>query len=199
MRATLTLTALLLASAASAGPIEDARAALALVPAKEELKPHSPTPPCPNCQCGCTVTGKCTCKDCDHPQLTKTEAEKDMYGGIPPGPYPYPYFPGKTYVGDCCPGGQCSIRSAPVLQAPTYTWYYFADDASQAALLCNGRQIGGYDLVRREYTELKHGKWGRQGAKCPCNPPAAPTYSPCSFGTCGIGGCPGGCSSCGRR
>jgi hypothetical protein len=31
--------------------------------------PHLPTPPCPNCQCGCTVTGQCTCKDCDHPAL----------------------------------------------------------------------------------------------------------------------------------
>ena len=34
-----------------------------------DLKPHLPTPPCPNCQCGCTVTGQCTCKDCDHPAL----------------------------------------------------------------------------------------------------------------------------------
>jgi hypothetical protein len=32
--------------------------------------PHLPTPPCPNCQCGCTETGQCTCKDCDHPART---------------------------------------------------------------------------------------------------------------------------------
>ena len=36
---------------------------------RSALMPHLPTPPCPNCQCGCTVTGSCTCKDCDHPQL----------------------------------------------------------------------------------------------------------------------------------
>ena len=35
-----------------------------------EVVPHLPTPPCPNCQCGCTVTGQCVCKDCDHPLLT---------------------------------------------------------------------------------------------------------------------------------
>lgn len=33
------------------------------------LAPHLPTPPTPNCQCGCTVTGNCVCKDCDHPAL----------------------------------------------------------------------------------------------------------------------------------
>jgi len=41
----------------------------------KEVAPHLPTPPCPNCQCGCTVTGSCTCKDCDHPQLTKPKAK----------------------------------------------------------------------------------------------------------------------------
>jgi hypothetical protein len=33
--------------------------------------PHSPTPPTPNCQCGCTETGNCKCQDCDHPALKK--------------------------------------------------------------------------------------------------------------------------------
>lgn len=34
------------------------------------VAPHLPNPPTPNCQCGCTRTGNCVCKDCDHPQLT---------------------------------------------------------------------------------------------------------------------------------
>lgn len=34
-----------------------------------DMIPHSPCPPSPNCQCGCTRTGNCLCKDCDHPKL----------------------------------------------------------------------------------------------------------------------------------
>jgi len=59
-------------------PFCDCRLAVQLVQAvepKDEPKPHLPTPPCPNCQCGCTETGKCNCKDCDHPQLTKAKAD----------------------------------------------------------------------------------------------------------------------------
>jgi thiol-disulfide isomerase/thioredoxin len=37
----------------------------------EAAEPHLPGPPCPNCQCGCTETGRCNCKDCDHPLLVK--------------------------------------------------------------------------------------------------------------------------------
>jgi hypothetical protein len=33
-----------------------------------------PKVPCTHCICGCTETGKCTCKDCDHPQLVKAQA-----------------------------------------------------------------------------------------------------------------------------
>ncbi len=44
---------------------------------KDAPKPHLPTPPTPNCQCGCTVTGKCSCKDCDHPCLDKDAKPAD--------------------------------------------------------------------------------------------------------------------------
>jgi hypothetical protein len=47
----------------------------------DDPKPHLPTPPCPNCQCGCPQTGKCNCKDCDHPLLVKGKAQP-----IPPAP-----------------------------------------------------------------------------------------------------------------
>ena len=43
----------------------------AKAPAQEEIKSHLPTPPNPNCLCGCTQTGNCTCKDCDHPCIVK--------------------------------------------------------------------------------------------------------------------------------
>ena len=34
------------------------------------------------CQCGCVTTGKCVCKDCDHPQLKKTPS--DQLPPVPP-------------------------------------------------------------------------------------------------------------------
>jgi hypothetical protein len=66
-----------------------------------ETKPHLPTPPCPNCQCGCTETGKCSCKDCDHPQLEKPMPPRAKEA---PGKYDLPApkesKPGKTYTRD---------------------------------------------------------------------------------------------------
>ncbi len=47
----------------------------------QALTPHAPTPPTPNCQCGCTVTGQCTCPDCDHPQLTRPAMTRFSYAG----------------------------------------------------------------------------------------------------------------------
>lgn len=57
-------------------------AALAVsdLPPAKEVKPHLPNPPTPNCQCGCTETGKCTCKDCDHPALEKPQAKAKSDG-----------------------------------------------------------------------------------------------------------------------
>jgi hypothetical protein len=45
-------------------------------PGEKGIAPHSPNPPTPNCQCGCTKTGSCTCKDCDHPALTAPKGSK---------------------------------------------------------------------------------------------------------------------------
>jgi hypothetical protein len=107
-----TLALLLVASSSRADPGSDARAALALsrptqaptppqAPVSPDVKPHlpgknckcgcvetgrcvckdcdhpkgaDPRPPNPNCQCGCTETGKCDCKDCDHPRITPKQA-----------------------------------------------------------------------------------------------------------------------------
>src|ERR1700738_1197250 len=64
----------------------DARAALAIAQARNadpfataDPAPHLPTPPCPNCQCGCTETGRCNCQDCAHPALTKPIAKADPF------------------------------------------------------------------------------------------------------------------------
>jgi hypothetical protein len=104
----LPLALLLVASFAFADPDEDAKAAVAVAiacrqaplppqaPGCCDVKPHlpgknckcgcvetgrcvckdcdhprgaDPRPPDPNCQCGCTKTGKCDCKDCDHPRV----------------------------------------------------------------------------------------------------------------------------------
>jgi hypothetical protein len=52
---------------------------LLLLPAwaatQDPPKPHLPNPPTPNCQCGCTETGRCMCKDCDHPALEKPRVD----------------------------------------------------------------------------------------------------------------------------
>jgi hypothetical protein len=39
-------------------------------------KGADPRPPNPNCQCGCTETGRCDCKDCDHPRITPKQGEQ---------------------------------------------------------------------------------------------------------------------------
>lgn len=62
---------------ATAGSDEDARAALAISLAtqkvSEDIKPH--LPPAGNCKCGCAQTGRCDCKDCDHPRLEPKKAK----------------------------------------------------------------------------------------------------------------------------
>lgn len=88
--------------------------------AADDPKPHLPTPPCPNCQCGCTVTGKCICKDCDHPQLTKSTAK-----------------------------------------LPDYKWVRHSDgDVKELALMLNGKQVGGWNVVTKKYMVVKtNGEW----------------------------------------
>ena len=96
----IALFALMFAIPARAEPIDDEIAALrrqivainaiidqklaqkaaSYTSAAPEQAPHLPNPPTPNCQCGCTKTGSCTCKDCDHPQLT---ARKVMATPLP--------------------------------------------------------------------------------------------------------------------
>lgn len=90
---TAVLSVVLFFSANSYVPVQHvaAQAVPAVAPA---IKPHLPTPPTPNCQCGCTVTGKCTCKDCDHPCLVKPVAKANPPGAKsdPPGPVTPPYL-----------------------------------------------------------------------------------------------------------
>jgi hypothetical protein len=51
-----------------------------IVPPGGQVPAVTPSPIVPpaakGCQCGCVTTGKCTCKDCDHPQTTAPAAGK---------------------------------------------------------------------------------------------------------------------------
>lgn len=94
------------------------------------IMPHAPTPPCPNCQCGCTVTGQCTCRDCDHPQLTIRAVSSAVsascpscvngvcsYNVMPSGQLVYLDTPSACGSGNCsgsaCSTGTCSTQARP--------------------------------------------------------------------------------------
>ncbi len=67
--------------------------------------------------------------------------------------------------GDCsCGVGTCACQNC----LAAYEWYRFADDARQLALFLNGKQIGGYDLIRAVYRPVNAAtaEWGK-----PCQPP----------------------------
>jgi hypothetical protein len=51
-------------------------------------KGKDPTPPCPNCQCGCVDTGQCYCKNCDNPALEKPKEEPKGKPTKTPAPAP---------------------------------------------------------------------------------------------------------------
>lgn len=62
--------------------------------------------------------------------------------------------------------GQCA--------APGYSWRGFADDDTQAALLYDGVQVGGYDLESGTYRPLTAGAWG---APCECPAPVPAEFA----------------------
>lgn len=75
------LTLLVLTPLASAGPDDDARAALALaVPARPAAPDPPPVPPprpdccSPECTCGCQEGGPCRCRDLPSPTWTPPPA-----------------------------------------------------------------------------------------------------------------------------
>lgn len=95
-----------------------------------------------------------------------------------------------------CPGGVCSIPQSNV-QTYSYSWHFFADDSTQAALLCNGRQVGTYVFGKdghegRYHEKTGPSKWAHEHSKCPCTPPQAcpVTGGDCSCSSCP---CPAGC------
>lgn len=87
-----------------------------------DVAPHAPTPPTPNCQCGCTVTGQCTCKDCDHPALVKPKtvtAAPTITQDASPAVYyysaPQAYYSAPATSGACA-NGQCGTARQGVFR-----------------------------------------------------------------------------------
>jgi hypothetical protein len=145
--------------------------ALAMLTMADDPKPHLPTPPCPNCQCGCTETGKCNCKDCDHPQLTKTKTDAPKAPEAPPAKvYTWKYDPAIP--------GQDSLYDGEKFVGALRT-------ADGTFLFCYGDK----------WAE------GKCPCDKPSWRTAAQTYYTTPFGSCGAGGCSscGSGSAGGRR
>jgi hypothetical protein len=85
-------------------------------------------------------------------------------------------------AGPCptCPGGNC-----PTTPTSTYEWAPCPSDATQIALLLNGKQIGSYSFTWGYYRPLVNGRWQPR-----CEPPIAPPVNSQRKQGCNCDDCP---------
>ncbi len=160
---------------------------------------------CTHCICGCTETGKCDCKDCDHPRLaaekkasTKRTSEADACCSA----WDRSLSTGKPLVlwvgGLACPW--CEEGCPECLHVHVSQYPLKDGDDSPRCYVCRPDGKGEMDRL----ATLK-GAMSCDRIKAALAPRATATASGCPAGACGVagqcgvGGCQAGssCASCG--